>query len=279
MIVDNNSSDHSVEIIQSWEKRQKHPFMEVQTVKRSENHLGKAREQAIQSCKTPWIIFVDGDTQLEWNWSQGLYETFKKIDDNTVGVGGSSYYIPERKWHHWASQLSNVFPLGRTKNNKVVDHVPTNNYLLRVEAVKKAGGFSPLYSHVGEDLDLNIRLRKEGLIYFSNEFTLRHYLPESQKVWFQKMFNYGWAQSVVAINNFGGVSFAKAIPVAFLITLIFSFYFYYLATLLTIVTLMFFPMLRFYFLTLVFYGGGEMLGLIKGFFIKSLRKGCHVQNL
>lgn len=261
LFIDNSSSDLSFELVENWLRKNREKYLKPKLIKRELNHLGDARQQAVEASISEWLIFIDGDSELELNWTAGLKKALKLYSKEAVGIGGASYYVPQATWHKWVAPLASLFPLGRKSNDGSVNHVPTNNYLIKIEAVKRAGGFGSYFPRVGEDLDLNIRLRKIGKIFYTNEFSVRHFLPVSQRSWFKKMFRYGWAQSSVSIKNKGGVSVLKALPTFFILFLIVFLTQYPLVLTLTLVFIFLFSNLRFYFLTLAIYGLGEIVGL------------------
>ena len=258
LFIDNSSTDHSKAIVENW--MASNPQFSSQLIARQKNHLSEARQQAAEQCQTHWLVYVDADTELDWGWAQGILTTYKDLAGKATGIGGKSYFVPTQSWHKWVVPLAEIFPLGRSKEIIEVDHVPTNNYLVNVKQVLEVGGFNQKFFNVGEDLDLNIRLRNKGPIYYSENFSVKHFLPANQTQWFQKMFRYGWAQSFVAMKNRGGISPLKALPFLFLIILGVSLFYQTFVVGLILICSLFFPRLRFYFLSFLFYGIGETYG-------------------
>ncbi len=270
LFINNSSTDHSKVIVENW--IESNSQFSCKLITRKKNQLSEARQQAAELCQTHWLVYVDADTELDWDWAQGILTTYRDLATNAIGIGGKSYFVPTQPWHKWVVPLAELFPLGKSKDIVEVDHVPTNNYLVNVKHLLEVGGFDQRFFNVGEDLDLNIRLRNQGSIYYSENFSVKHFLPVNQTQWFKKMFRYGWAQSFVAMKNRGGISPLKALPFLFLIILGVSLFYQTFVVGLILICSLFFPRLRFYLLSFLFYGIGETYGGID-YILKAQFKG------
>lgn len=259
LFVDNDSLDKSVEIIHSWIKQQSRGTL----IQRNENHLALARNQALEASQAPWVAFVDADTCLQKCWWQELQKAIAEASPETNIIGGGSEYQGSELWHTYARSLDAYFPMGKNQERQTfVDHVSTNNCLMRREAVLAMGGFHKFYKRVGEDLDLTVRASRSGLIAYQPTFKVNHRLPDKVSDWYFKMTLYGRAQSFVFLRNRGGIPLVKFIPtlclLAWLLLLLVK------PSLAVVILALFFvsSRLRFYFLSFLFYGLGELMGLL-----------------
>ena len=89
-----------------------------------------------------------------------------------AAVGGPNR-LPEDKFWKKMLNLSLNFPVGhafsaqawKPKKARLVSHIPTTNGLFFKSAVLSAGSFSKKLSSVGEDLELGIRLSRQGALF------------------------------------------------------------------------------------------------------------------
>ena len=259
LFIDNHSTDISSKIVKKW--MDSNSWVKGEILNREENHMAEARQQALCKVQTPWLAFIDADSHLIPGWFEKVIKSIFDEGPETAVIGGESSYFVEKNWHFFIIPLAKCFPIGKKGSKKIeIPHVPTNNYLLKKEAGLKVGGFDSFFNQVGEDLDINVRLRKKYKIFYNPQFSVKHRPPSSIFNWYSKMALYGRAQSFVLIKYFGEVPFEKFLPgITILLFLIFVYYFPEIVILL--VLSLFIPRFRFYLLSLVFYGLGEWVGL------------------
>lgn len=279
LFIDNDSTDTSVLMIQSWLSQ--NSTADGRVLRRNENNMALARQQALDACQTPWLGFVDADCTLQGHWGKAVLHAIDSASRDVAAIGGHSFYKSSKGWKGQAAKLDSWFPLGKNirstrKNvtfNKLLDavveveHCPTNNLLINVDRAKKAGGFDPYFSRVGEDLDFSVRLRRLGKILYYPGFSVEHRLPEQSRRWFQKMFNYGFAQSKVLLHNRGGLPAIKFLPMVLTIAVVF-FISQNLFLMTTLCLLMLLPPTNFWIFTFASYGVGEFFGFFQSLTLK-----------
>lgn len=259
LFIDNNSMDASSGIVEKWIKS--NSLIMGRILSRRKNHMAEARQQALCEVETPWLAFMDADSRLVPGWFEKVIKLTTDAGPETAVIGGEIHYLPDKKWHSFIIPLANRFPIGKMENEKTeISHVPTNNYLLKKEAGLKVGGFDSFFNRVGEDLDINVRLRKKYRILYDPQFSVEHRAPSSVFNWYSKMAFYGRAQSFVLIKYFGEVPYEKFIP-GIMTFLLLIFICHFPKSLILLVLLVFIPHFRFYFLSFIFYGLGEWVGL------------------
>lgn len=266
LFINNASTDRSEHIVNDWLR--KYPNSG-ENFNRVENSMAGARQQALGLVCTPWLAFVDADSSLEECWFENVHKALDDIDDKTVVVGGGSCYVATEEWHKFVIPLWSYFPLGKKQKQKVpVAHVPTNNYLLRRESALRAGGFDFYFKRVGEDLDINVRLRKLGTIYYDPKFLVFHKLPTSIYDWYRKMAFYGRAQSYVALKYRGSIPKEKFIPLLLVALVTSTIALLPELGLILMTLLLVIERTRFFVLTFLFYGMGEIVGALQMLFSK-----------
>ncbi len=267
LFIDNCSSDASVPLLQKWLEKNKN--FKARVYSRTENHLAEARTQAIQKTETDWLAFVDADATLRELWPKHALFVANDMAANVVAVGGLAEYMGSRPWHHFAKAIANYFPMGRNQSQRVeVRHAPTNNYLLKRQAGLEIGGFDSFFNRVGEDLEFNVRLLKKGKIFYDPLFAVDHALPEEISVWYRKMALYGRAQSFVFLKHRGGVPSEKFIPLLSCIALNLSLFVFPLISFVSLSFFLMLPRTRFFLLSFLFYGLGELVGFFKYFYLQ-----------
>ena len=198
-VVDNNSVDGSVEMIQ-----QKFPAVKIIS-NNYNNGFSKANNQAIVKSSGEYILILNPDTVVE-------EDTFSKIiefmdshpEAGALGVkmiDGSGKFLPESKRglptynvaFYKIFGLSALFPksktfgkyhLGFLDENKTneVDILAGAFMFLRHAALDKSGLLDEDFFMYGEDIDLSYRIQKSGFKnYYFPETRIIHYKGESTK--------------------------------------------------------------------------------------------------
>jgi O-antigen biosynthesis protein len=198
-VVDNNSSDGSVEMV-----KRKFPLVKLIENKKNTG-FSFANNQAIKLAKAEYILLLNPDTVVE-------EDTFKKIIDfmdttpDAGGLGvqmidGKGNFLPESKRglptpevaFYKIFGLSSLFPKSRRfgkyhltylskKETHQVDVLSGAFMLLRKKALDKTGLLDETFFMYGEDIDLSYRILKEGFKnYYFSDTKIIHYKGESTK--------------------------------------------------------------------------------------------------
>lgn len=157
IIVDNNSTDETVEFIKS-------NYPEIILLKQDRNlGFGKANNIGISyalKLGAEYVFLLNQDAYLQRNCIEGLIDVHKK--DNDFGVispfhlNGAGTNLDER-FSHYINYNSNPLILGDyILNNKLrkVYEVPFVNaagWLVTKKCLEIVGGFDPIFFHYGED--------------------------------------------------------------------------------------------------------------------------------
>ena len=92
LIIDNNSTDNTQEIIESFKDK----FADIRIVVENNQGLSHARNRALKECQTEWIAFLDDDAKAHPDWVETILQTIEKGDFD--GFGGPYY-----AWHHYGA--------------------------------------------------------------------------------------------------------------------------------------------------------------------------------
>ena len=199
-VVDNNSTDTSIEMLQTH-----FPFLKL-----IQNKINKgfavANNQAYSFCTGDYILLLNPDTVI----SEDTFEKcIAKMDsDSRIGglgvkaVDGSGFFLPESKrgfptpWVAFckAFGLSTFFPKSKLFNHYYLGFLPTDEsneveilvgsfmFLRRAAIEKMKVLLDESYFMYGEDIDLSYRILKAGYKnYYLADTTIIHYKGESTK--------------------------------------------------------------------------------------------------
>jgi O-antigen biosynthesis protein len=199
IIVDNASSDGSVELITSL-------FPEIKLIANKENlGFGKANNLGIKEAKGDYLLFLNPDTIVREDTFIKMLEFFRNVPD--AGLAGCRILNPDGTLQlacrrsfpgPWTSfckvtGLSTLFPHSRIfarynltylDENKTyeVDAVSGSFMMMKREVYEKIGGFDEQFFMYGEDLDLCYRVQKAGYkVYYVHTTEIIHYKGESTK--------------------------------------------------------------------------------------------------
>lgn len=198
-VVDNNSVDGSIELIQS-----KYP--DVILIQNKENTgFSKANNQAIKKARGEYILLLNPDTVIQENT---LCSTIQFMDEtpNAGGLGvkmidGKGNFLPESKRGlptpfvalSKMLGLSRIFPKSKIFNQYHLGYLDIDKthkidvlsgafMLLRKAAIDKCGLLDETYFMYGEDIDLSYRLKLSGYDnYYFPKTRIIHYKGESTK--------------------------------------------------------------------------------------------------
>lgn len=198
-VVDNNSVDGSVEMVQ-----EKFPGVKL-IVNKENTGFSKANNQAIYQSTGEYVLLLNPDTVVE-------HDTFLKSvafmdahpDAGGLGikmVDGKGRFLPESKRglptplvaFYKISGLSALFPKSRIfgqyhlgyldkEQTHPVDVLAGAYMMLRRETLNKTGLLDETFFMYGEDIDLSYRITKAGYTnYYYPEARIIHYKGESTK--------------------------------------------------------------------------------------------------
>lgn len=198
-VVDNNSSDDSVEMVRS-------AFPSVHLIANQENvGFSKANNQAIRLSKGKYVLLLNPDTVIEETTLKKCYNFFEQTP-NAGGLGvrmidGAGKFLPESKRGFPTPfvafcktfGLSKLFPKSKLFNRYHLGYLPENELneidvlagafmMMPRSVLNKVGLLDEAFFMYGEDIDLSYRISKAGYKnYYFPDTTIIHYKGESTK--------------------------------------------------------------------------------------------------
>jgi GT2 family glycosyltransferase len=195
VIVANGGSDAEIARVielRSWASR----GLDVTCIAVQPAHAVRQRVAAIARARYPYLLLLDDDVVLEPDCLEQLLATVC-ADDTVVGVvadfNNQSWPRPTRPWRwylRWGLGMAEgswqgrvVGPLlryghySRPPAPVAMDWLGSGNSLIRRDAYERAGGFSDFFLHrstINEDVDLGLKLGRQGTILFCPSARLAH---------------------------------------------------------------------------------------------------------
>ncbi len=193
ILVDNNSTDGSKDILKSLEKKYSKQGHDIKCIFNKENlGFAKGNNIGLKQATKDYILYLNNDTLPQWGWLERMIDVLDTKED--AGVVGSRLYFKQKEDESWEIQHAGIKfnidnepkHIGRYKKDSLVSVVGVQE----VEAVtgaclmvrKKLAKLNEKYIRgYYEDIDLCLVARKKGYkVYINHESRLVHYEGKSQ---------------------------------------------------------------------------------------------------
>lgn len=192
IVVDGGSTDATQQIIK------KYP---VKLIIDTFGTIGHQRNTGVQNAKGQYIAFTDADCVADIFWLEMLVSSINNSPCEVVAIGGPNLVM---SWDFAFAKIvgysqetfigsgGSVQSMNSKKELKNVQSIPNCNAIYKKEILVKEKYNN--YISIGEDADLNFRLKKRGyrFIYQPNAIVW-HRRTSNYFLFVKKMFNYGKA--------------------------------------------------------------------------------------
>ena len=162
VVVDNASTDRTSAVAES--------FADVKVVYEPRKGLVQARKAGFEASSGVLVANIDADTLLPPGWIDRVEAEFAR-DPALVTVSGPYDYYDVPFHVRAAARLFYVVGFGTYSLNryvlKVGSMVQGGNFVLKREALIRAGGFDPSFTFYGEDTDIARRMAQVGTVKFT----------------------------------------------------------------------------------------------------------------
>lgn len=151
VVVDNGSSDRSIEIVKKYEKVGLYIYPDIT--------IGALRNIGAAKATGDVLAFIDSDCLLSDGWK---YAVIDVLGNSAVGATGSKVDLPDNTaWieRAWYSQ--------KATSCRSVQYINSGNFVVRRRIFNSLGGFSEKLI-TGEDSELGWRICKAGYILIDN---------------------------------------------------------------------------------------------------------------
>jgi glycosyltransferase involved in cell wall biosynthesis len=156
--------------------------------------LSAARNLGWQAATGEIVAYTDADTRVDADWLSYLVQPFLTTD--AAGVGGPNIAPEDDDWIAQCVARSPGGPAHVLLDNTVAEHIPGCNMAFRRQALEEVGGFNPVYTKAGDDVDVCWRLQERGRhLAFSPAAMVWHHHRNSVKAYWRQQAGYGEGES------------------------------------------------------------------------------------
>lgn len=183
IVVDNNSLDNTVEKL----KQKKFPFKTFTVIVNKENlGFAKGNNKGVKKAQAPYILFLNSDTKMLTDGLEAALDFLKKektvavVLGKLVDVQGN---VSEGSVGRFYSPISVFFSLFlgvldthyTPSTARLVDWGPGAAMLVKKDIFENIGGFDEHFFMYIEDMDLCLRMKKNGYsAYFFPDLLVQH---------------------------------------------------------------------------------------------------------
>jgi GT2 family glycosyltransferase len=181
----------------------------VRTIRQKNFGLSVARNVGIQAASGEIVAFTDSDCRADEDWLYYLVSDL--LGSGAAAIGGHNFPPPEDDWVAGCVAASPGAPAHVMLNDRIAEHIPGCNMAFLKSVLIEIGGFDPIFTKAGDDVDVCWRLQQLGhQITFSHSGFVWHYRRASVGAYLRQQRGYGEAEALLKrkhpeyFNSLGG---------------------------------------------------------------------------
>lgn len=222
LLVDNGSTDDTLSVAESFRSQ-----LSLTLAHEPETGLSRARNRAVATATTEYVVFLDDDAQPLPGWAEAIRSGLSRYQPDVFGGPYSPFFLSAPPaWFRYGSahlgRLEGPFGLG--------EYVSGGNSGWRVSRVRELGGFPVDLGMIGkrlglgEENDLQDKIRRahpEARFVFLPEMAMLHLSPpEKMKVTYFLKRNIAAGNAVRTIREREGRRVRVRAPLVSLVRLV-----------------------------------------------------------
>ncbi|MCU1363881.1 MAG: glycosyl transferase family 2 [Acidimicrobiaceae bacterium] len=192
IVVDDGSRDDTVDVARG--------FPHVRLVRIDHAGLGAARNAGYRAARSELIAYLDSDAYPCPEWP--YYLALGASEAGLGGVGGPN--IPPPADPRGARRVARASggPIHVLLEDDRAEHVPGCNMAFRRTVLEELGGFDPIFTSAGDDVDFCWKVLDDGYeIAFHPAAFVWHHRRGSTRAYLRQQRGYGRADALVALRH------------------------------------------------------------------------------
>jgi glycosyltransferase involved in cell wall biosynthesis len=187
IVVNDGSTDDSQSIIDQY------PFRSIQ---QPQGGVSAARNSGLYAATGDIVAYIDSDARAERDWLRYLATTY--LESNVSGVGGPNPVPEEDAWMAHCVYRSPGGPTEVMLDDQRSEHVPGCNMSFYRHVLEEIGGFDPVFTKAGDDVDICWRVIEAGHdIGFNPSALVWHHRRPSLRAYWRQQVGYGESESLL----------------------------------------------------------------------------------
>jgi glycosyltransferase involved in cell wall biosynthesis len=188
VVCDDGSTDATAEVARRY------PF---RLLELEHGGLSRARNAGLAAARGDIVAYLDADAACHREWPFHLALSME--DRGIVATGGPNLPVDDAGLVvERAVALSPGAPMEVLTSHDRAEHVPGCNMAFRREALQGIGGFNPVYTSAGDDVDVCWKLLDRGdQIGFAPAAQVRHHRRRTVKGYLKQQRGYGRAERLL----------------------------------------------------------------------------------
>ena len=188
VVCDDGSTDRTLELARRF------PF---RLLELPHGGLSAARNAGLAAATGEIVAYLDADAACHPDWPFHLALSLE--DDNVVATGGPNLPVAGAGLVERAVAASPGGPVHVLVSDDRAEHVPGCNMAFRKRALEEIGGFDPVYTSAGDDVDVCWKLTDRGYeIGFAAAAQVRHHRRATVKGYLRQQRGYGRAERMLS---------------------------------------------------------------------------------
>lgn len=189
VLVDDGSTDSSPDIASE--------FKSIRYIRQKNFGLSVARNTGIKAATGEIVAFTDSDCRADEDWLYYLISDL--LQSEFAAMGGHNFLPPEDSWIATAVMVSPGGPAHVMLSDHEAEHIPGCNMAFYKWALDGIGGFDPVFTKAGDDVDVCWRIQQAGLkIGFSPSGFVWHYRRSTTEAYLKQQRGYGEAEALLS---------------------------------------------------------------------------------